>query len=303
MPSERRHPVRWVVELWAVKAVHALLFITPFQMRLWLGRALGRLAYRLDSRHRQVALKNLERAWPSKDEAWRESVARKSFEHLGRLLCEILMQRAEASKALGRTKIEGWDYLQEAARNPGGYFLVSGHFGNWEWVAHLQAALGYPLWMVTRPLDNPYLEEYLAKLRESTGNKVVHKHNAAKEILKGLKEGRGIAFIIDQNMGEPGHVFVDFFGRPAATTPVLGSLAVRRGASVLPVFATPSDDGGYRVVYGPPVPVPASGDREADALVVTAEATKRLEAAVSACPGAWFWMHRRWRTRPEGPDE
>lgn len=303
MPSPERHPARWLAELVAVRAIYALLWPMPLGGRLWLGRTLGRLAYRLDARHRAIALQNLERAWPSKDAKWRETVARKSFEHLGRLLCEILMQRKDAFKALSRTKIVGWDHLQEAARNPGGYFLVSGHFGNWEWVAHLQAALGYPLWMVTRPLDNPYLEEFLAKLRESTGNRVVHKHNATREMLKGLKEGRGIAFIIDQNMGEPGHVFVDFFGRPAATTPAMGSLAARRNVPVLPVFATPLGDGGYRVVYGPLLKAPETGDRELDSLKITAEATRRLEEAVRSCPEAWFWMHRRWRTRPDGPDE
>ncbi len=303
MPSAERHPARWLAELFAVRAVYALLWLMPLRLRLSLGKWLGRLAYRLDARHRDIALRNLERAWPSRDAAWRGSAAKKSFEHLGRLLCEILMQRKEAPKALSRTKIEGWDCLQEAARNPGGYFLVSGHFGNWEWVAHLQAALGYPLWMVTRPVDNPYLEEFLAGLRESTGNRVVHKRNAMREMLKGLKDGRGIAFIIDQNMGEPGHVFVDFFGRPAATTPAVGSLAARLNVPVLPVFATPTDEGGYRVVYGPLVKVPQTGDRDADALAVTAEATRRLEGAVRARPEAWFWMHRRWRTRPEGPDE
>jgi KDO2-lipid IV(A) lauroyltransferase len=272
-------------------------------VRLAFGRALGRLGWLLDRRHRRVALLNLERGLPERDALWRGAAGRGSFEHLGRLLVEILLQERDAPRAMSRTRVEGWGYLQEAARSQGGYFLVSGHFGNWEWVAHLQAAMGYPLWMVTRPLDNPYLERFFAGLRESTGNRVVHKRNATREMLKGLKEGRGIAFILDQNMGEPGHVFVNFFGRPAATTPTMGSLAARRGVPVLPVFAYPEPGGGYRVVYGPPVRVPDTGDREADAMAITAEATLRLEAAVRACPQAWFWMHRRWRTRPDGPDE
>ena len=303
MPSGERHPLRWLLELAAVRLVHALLLVAPLRLRLALGHGVGRLAYALDRRHRSVALRNLERALPELDTATREAIARGAFAHLGRLLFEIVTQKRDAHRAMARTKVEGWGHLQEAARNPGGYFLVSGHFGNWEWVAHLQAAMGYPLWMVARPLDNPYLERFFASLRESTGNRVVHKRDATREMLRGLKEGRGIAFIIDQNMGEPGHLFVEFFGRMAATTPALGSLAARRRVPVLPVFAYPEPDGGYRVVYGPPVPVPQTGGREADALAVTSEATRRLESAVRACPAAWFWMHRRWRTRPDGPDE
>jgi len=302
VPSPGSRP-RWFLEYLLVRLLRAGLLCLPFRGRLALGRGLGRLGWSLDKRHRRIARLNLERAVPEWDAGRRDEVGRGAFEQLGRLLVEILLQERDAPRAMARTRVEGWGHLQEAARAGGGYFLVSGHFGNWEWVAHLQAAMGYPVWMVTRPLDNPYLERFFARLRESTGNRVVHKRNATREMLRGLKEGRGIAFIIDQNMGEPGHVFVDFFGRPAATTPAMGSLAARRGVPVLPVFAYPEPGGGYRVVYGPPVPVPDSGDRDADALAVTAAATARLEEAVRACPPAWFWMHRRWRTRPEGPDE
>lgn len=302
MPS-RPKPVRWLFEYAATRVVVGGLSLLRRMCRDRIGHFLGRLGWRLDRRHRRIALVNLERALPELSPAERESIAKRSFENLGRLAMEILFLGRDAEARMSRTKIEGWEHIQAAERAGKGYFLVSGHFGNWEWVARLQGAMGYPLWMVTRPIDNPYLEGFLARRREATGNRVVHKRNATREMLKGLKEGKGIAFIIDQNMGEPGHVFVEFFGRPAATTPAMGSLAARRDVPVIPVFAYPEEDGGYRVVYGPPVPVPQTEDRDADGLAVTAEATRRLEEAIRSSPHAWFWMHRRWRTRPEGPDE
>lgn len=295
MFSER---IRWRLEYGAVRLVEALAADFSPGRRERLGRALGRLAFGLDRRHRRVALDNLERAFPSWTEEKRRETAREAFAHLGRLLMEILETPPDAAALLKRTTIEGLAHLEAAARSGKGYFLVSAHFGNWERVAWLQAALGYPLWMVTRPLDNPHLESLLAARRSSTGNRVVHKRKAVREMVKGIREGRGIALVIDQNFGEPGGVFVPFFGRPAATTPVLGTLARRLGAQVLPVFAFPEENGAYRVVYGPPVEVPRTADPEADALAVTAEATARIEAAARSCPSAWFWMHRRWRTEP-----
>ncbi len=275
------------------------LRLMPTGVRLGVGRALGRLVYRVDRRHREVALANLGAAWPDQPEAWRQGVARSSFEHLGRLLVEITAQGPDVSRVLPKWRVEGWEHLLQIAAEGKGYFLLSGHFGNWERIAHVQAALGYPLWMVARPLDNPYLEDYFRRLREGTGNRVVHKRSAVREVVKGLKAGKGIAFVIDQNFHEAGRVFVPFFGRLAATTPALGSLASRMDVPVLPVFSFPEPDGSYRVVYGPPLPKPVSGDREAAALEITAAATARIEEAIRRCPGAWFWMHQRWRTRPD----
>jgi KDO2-lipid IV(A) lauroyltransferase len=247
-----------------------------------------------------VALENLAAACPDWQEDRRRATARRSFEHLGRLLVEILTLGAPGAPP---SVVEGWEHVEAAASAGKGYFLLSGHFGNWEKVAHRQAERGLPLWMVARPLDNPLLERYFSGLRQGTGNRVVYKRNAVREIVRGLKQGKGIAFVIDQNFGEPGRVFVPFFGRPAATTPTLGIVAVRMGVPVIPVFAFPEPDGSYRIVYEPPLRTPCTGDAEADALEVTARATARIEAAVGLRPEAWFWMHRRWRTRPPGESE
>lgn len=290
--------LRWRGEYGAVRLLEALTRDWEPARRESFGRSLGKIAFAVDRRHRSVALENLRAAFPQWPPPRVRETALGAFAHLGRLLMEILEVPPEPEALLRRTRFEGWPHLEAAARSKRGYFLVSAHFGNWERVAWLQAALGFPLWMITRPLDNPRLEAFLAERRESTGNRVIHKRRAVREMVKGLREGRGIALVIDQNFGEPGGVFVPFFGRPAATTPVLGSLARRLGAVVLPVFSYPEPGGAYRVVYGPPVEVPKTADPEADALQVTREATARIEAAVRACPAAWFWMHRRWRTQP-----
>ena len=296
MGAER---LRWLAEAAAVRGLAFALGLAPKGLRRRIGRSLGRLAFRVDRRHREVALENLAAAYPDEPETWRQGVARSAFEHLGRLLVEILDQRHGAAGILPEVRVEGWEHLVRASEEGRGYFLLSGHFGNWERVAFLQAAMGHPLWMVARPLDNPRLERFFQGLREGTGNKVVHKRNAVREMVRGLKKGAGIAFVVDQNFGEEGRIFVPFFGRPAATTPSLGRIAARLGVPVVPVFSFPEEEGRYRIVYGPPLPAPVSTDPEEAGREITAAATARLEEAVRACPGAWFWMHRRWRTRPQ----
>jgi KDO2-lipid IV(A) lauroyltransferase len=152
--------------------------------------------------------------------------------------------------------------------------------------------------MVTRPLDNPHLEGILHGYRTLSGNQVIHKRGAAREMLRAIRRGWGVAIVIDQNVrGEEG-LFVDFFGTPASTTPALATLALKTEAPVVPVFGIPLPDGRYRVRYLPEVPLPRTGDTRQDILLLTQRCTRIIEEQIREAPEFWVWMHRRWRTRP-----
>ena len=288
--------LRWWLEAGAVRVLTVVLALIPRRARLGVGRGLGRLAYAVDRRHRQVALDNLARAFPELPLRRRREIARGSFANLGRLLVEVLMQARDRRAVIAETEIEGWEHVEGYARSGIGFFVMSGHFGNWERVAFVQAARGPPRVMVKRPRANPRRQSQLAALRGATGNRLVHKRSAIRETVKALKEGNPVAFVIDQDFPEAEPHFVPFFGTLASTTPALGGIVSRLGAPVLPVFAFPRPDGSYRVVYGPPLTAEEIGG--GDPVAVTAAATRRIEQAIRACPEAWFWMHDRWRTRP-----
>ena len=131
------------------------------------------------------------------------------------------------------------------------------------------AVLALPLALLARPLDNPSLEDMLARRRGLSGNRIIHKRKAVRELLRVLREGQGVAIVLDQDARRDG-VFVPFFGRPASTTPTLALLALRTGAPVLPVFSHPLPDGSYRVVYEPDMEIVATEDRDADVERITA---------------------------------
>jgi len=165
-------------------------------------------------------------------------------------------------------------------------------------MALAQGLVRRPVGVIARRLDNPHLEARLRALRTSTGNFVIEKRDGFRPMLKALRDQRGIAILIDQNVIGDERVFVEFFGRPAATTPALGLLHLRTGAPLIPVFAVPRPGDGYRCRYGPPVDVPLSGDRDADVLRITQACTRVLEEEIRAHPSLWLWMHRRWKTQP-----
>ena len=297
MSRRKKRPIRWRVEYAAVRLLQKVVRSSSPAVRLRISRSVGRLAFRIAGTRRRTALKNLDLAYPQQPHSWREHVARKSFEHLGRLLGELAIMRSGTPPPV--TAVIGWEHLERIAS--GGYFLVSAHFGNWEVMANAQASRGYPMWLITRRSDNPLLERDFAALREAAGNRVIHKAEAAREIVRGLKSGKGVAIVIDQNYRAPDAHFVPFFGRLASTSRSVGVIAQRMNVPVITAFGFPQADGTYTIEYDEPViPDPNAPSRDEEALRITREVTQRVERAIRRQPEAWFWMHDRWRTRPPG---
>jgi len=291
--------LRFLFEGLAFGALVRAARIMPRRWLLATGSLAGYLGYWLDPRHRRVGADNLKLAFGDElvpGEARR--IQRACWRHFGRITLDALgFPRLDAC-ATGRVvHYEGLEHLRAAYEKGRGVLLFSGHFGHWELTALMQGYLGYPLVLVTRPLDNRRLEPLLARLRGGSGNRIVHKRDAVREMLRALREKIGVAIVIDQDARDGG-IFVPFFDRPASTTPTLGLLAVRTGAAVLPTFSVPNPDGSYRIVYEPEVTWQPSGDRDTDVLELTATCTAIIEKWVRRHPELWLWMHRRWKTRP-----
>jgi Kdo2-lipid IVA lauroyltransferase/acyltransferase len=195
-------------------------------------------------------------------------------------------------------EVEGRHHV-EAAMAPGrGAMLVTGHIGNWELHGLAHGWLFGPIGLIARPLDNPALDERLCALRVQGGNTVIYKRKALATVLRLLREGRGIAVLIDQNVQEKDGIFVEYFGQQAATTTVAAALALKTGCAVVPTRALLLPDGRYRLVYDPPLQWQPTGDRQADIAAVTQELTRVIESWVRAAPEQWLWIHRRWKTQP-----
>jgi KDO2-lipid IV(A) lauroyltransferase len=291
--------LRRAVETGLVRALLAITRILPRGAVLALGSCAGGLAWLLDGRHRRIAAENLRLCYgPDVPPAFVRRTVARCFRHFGRITLDslCLFQRPYAELAPLVT-YEGLEHLEQAYAAGRGVLLFTGHFGHWELTGLMQGYRGFPLAVVARPLDNPGLELELLRLRGRSGNRVLYKRSAVREMLRALGASIGVAIVIDQDARADG-VFVPFFGRPASTTPTLALLALRTGAPVLPSFSVPRPDGTYHVVYEPPVAIERTGDRERDVLELTARCTAIVERWVRRHPEAWLWMHRRFKTRP-----
>jgi len=288
------------IEFLFFQAIRAIFFILPRPWCLSGGEKLGSLIFRLDGHHRKIALKNLEIAYGgAKRPSELQAIARASFRSFGRLTADIFkllsLSQEEREKLVA---VEGWENLTEALAQGKGVLVFSAHLGNWE-IGSLLLSKAARLNVVARALDNKLMERALTRFRNSLGANVIYKQQASRKVLQSLRNGEIVAILIDQNVLRSQAVFVDFFGRPAATTPALGAFHLRTQAPLLPVFCLPTPGGGYRLKILPAPRIDLGGDIETNVLKITGTCTKMIEDEINKTPEAWLWFHDRWRSRPE----
>ncbi len=284
----------------AYRTVSAALIVLPRPVVLASGRLLGRLFYRLSPRHRRIAGNNLEIAFGREKTAdARRAIARASFAHFGRVILEtIKFSHYSPARILRLIDIEGREHLERALAAGKGALVFTAHYGNWETITPTFLQFG-PLYAIVRHLDNRLVDRRLTAMRTRMGGGAIDKIGAARPILRVLKSGGIMAILIDQNVLRSEAVFVDFFGRSAATTPGPAAFHILTGAPLVPIFCLPR---GRRLLWKilPPPEIPLTGRREEDVLKITQFCTKMIEDQIRRAPEWWFWVHKRWNTRPAG---
>lgn len=286
-----RYPLEWMF----VRSLQLVAPLVPMSAVRAGGRAVGHLAYLIDRSRRQIALENLEHAFPGRTVQEREALTRAMFAHFGSLVFELIKFGTYShEQMLAASDVEGTERVRQAYAQGKGVLFFTGHFGYWEIFALGHPLLSEPVSVLARPLDNPYLHKMLEDLRTSTGNSVIYRQGAVRHMLRDLSARRGIAVLIDQHLHSADALYVGFFRRPAATTSALAALALRTGAPVIPVFCLPQPNGRYRFIYEHPVDRPRANSPEA-VREFTQRCTDVLEMYVRRYPDLWLWMHRRWR--------
>jgi KDO2-lipid IV(A) lauroyltransferase len=160
---------------------------------------------------------------------------------------------------------------------------------------------GNRLNFLVRPLDNPRIDAMITHYRTLSGNRVIDKNSSVKQVLKALAKGEAVGFLADVNTLPDEGVFCDFFGIPACSTTGLAVFALRTGAPVVPGFLLWDRSlGKYRLRFDPEIPLIKTGDFRDAVRLNTARFTKVIEDYARRYPDQWLWIHKRWKTRPEG---
>jgi KDO2-lipid IV(A) lauroyltransferase len=267
--------------------------LTPRRIERW-GARLGDFMFVASRRYRRVVLENLAAAFPdwSKQEVRR--TGRNTFRNFARGALEFFYLLHLPPDELDRwIKIEGTEHLDAALKQGRGAIIVTAHLGNWELFARKLVLLGYRLNVIARDSDDPGMTGIANAIRQKGGYQVLARDASALPAMRCLRRNEVLGILPDQNAVVG--IFVDFFGRPAATATGPAVFSLRSGAPIICGFAPRTEEGRFKAVMYPPLVTPTSGDEEADVRALTATLTKVIEEQIRKDPAQWLWLHDRWR--------
>ena len=290
------------LEFLVVWIVVKLLGLPPRGVARAIGALVGRVALLCTPRLRRAGHLNLQLAFPQKTEAEREQILRKLYRNLGWLLAEFCqMPHYTPEMTQSFIRYEGLEHYLAARERGKGVLVLTGHLGAWELSSFYHSLMGYPMSIVIRRLDNALVDDLVNHIRCLHGNQVLHKDDFARGLLAAMRRGETVGILMDTNMTPPQGAFVDFFGHLACTGSGMARVAIKTGAQVLPGFLLWEEaTQQYVLRFGAPLTLPISDDVEADTLAHTALFTKVIEDYIRQYPDQWLWVHRRWKTRPQG---
>lgn len=284
--------------LWLGFGLLRLLIILPYRWLLLLGGLLGQLMYLTIPRRRRIAATNIRLCFPALSASEQQALVKASFRESGISLFEIGLSWWGSHRQLQRLcRIEGLQHLDAARQQGKGVILLSAHFSCLEIGGRLLAR-HTPFYVMYKYHRNPLFEAMMKHSREGYYLGAIERSDA-RSLIKTLKADHACWYALDQDFGTINAVFAPFFGIQAATLTATSRFARITGAAVVPFFVRRCEDGsGYQLTLLPALENFPSGDDQADATLTN----HLIETEVRKAPAQYLWLHRRFKSRPEGED-
>jgi Kdo2-lipid IVA lauroyltransferase/acyltransferase len=283
---------------WLAVGLFRALGMLPYPVLWALGTGLGRLSYYLARSRRRVALRNLEICFPDLSPAERRRMARRHFGYLGEaafgqgLIWGASRERLERLvRVVGRERIDAC----VAAGRP--VIVLVPHFVGLELGGAAFTALVHSGMYMYQRIRDPVIDAQILRARTRFGGRSIERQDDLRGMVRAIRAGTPFFYLPDQNAGRREGVFVPFCGLAASTVPMLSRFARLTGALVVPTYARYLPRGqGLELIFDPPLDPFPSDDPVADA----AQMNRVIEARMRTMPEQYFWVHRRFKTRPPG---
>ncbi len=285
-----------------IRAAFCVVQMFPIEWNLRTARLLARIWIRVSPRHRDRAVTALKIAF-GKDytDAQILSIAEKSLANVAMFAIETVCvpRMITASTWPKYIKFRHVDELMRMLLSNRGAILVTGHYGSFELMGHLLAAVGFQMVSVMRPFDNVYLNRFLVRNRKIHGMALLEKKGAASAVEAFLEDDALVAFVADQDAGRKG-IFVDFFGQPASTYKSIGLLAMSTNRPIAVGYGRRLGNHAQYEIGVARIILPEQWRDQPDPLRwITQTYTSALEEVIREDPTQYWWLHRRWKSKPK----
>ncbi|MDD4004470.1 MAG: lysophospholipid acyltransferase family protein [Elusimicrobiaceae bacterium] len=272
-----------------------LLFrLLPWRVACARGRILGRLFSFLPTRRYRITIDNLTKVFPEKPAGEITAIARACWGNIGRIAAEFIkLTDHDRAYLFEHCRVEN-DGLFKARLDSGkGAIVHIGHFTNWEAAGLALTASGYDTVALTRITRNPYVDALVRARRMKFGGELIGHRNPFFSCVKTIKRGKAIIIASDQNM-PAGELFMPFFGRICAVSPLTALLSLKTHTPVFPLHVLRDEKGVIVARFEDPV-LPPEHYTEEGVLETVRLLNKITEGWIRANPGMWLWSHNRWK--------
>jgi Kdo2-lipid IVA lauroyltransferase/acyltransferase len=291
---ELRHHAEW----YGFRALTALAQRVPLEHAYAAARRLAHGLFALGGTRQKYALANLRVAYPERSEEERRAIARASYAHVACNLVDLARsEHWEPAQFLEHVAFANTHHVHQALAKGHGLLALIPHLGNFELAKRAAPVAGFPLHVITRPLNNPIMHAYFERESTRTGVTLIGHRRSAFSILRALQSGKPVAVLNDQYIRRSHGIWAPLFGVRCSTSPGVSTLSLRTGAPVVPCYVVRDGPAHHTMYFEEPINPPGDGQVES----FTAAQNAALERIIRAHPEQWLWTHRRFRHSPDLP--
>lgn len=292
-----KYPFRFYLEYAGYLAIETAINGMPGWLVRPVAKGFAVLGFSILRIRRKVMLQNLAIAFPEKSERERRRIAFRSYAHFSWLILEFMRMHRLTPEQLAR-RIDfpqEAEFVEQFVKPEKGLVLVSGHFGNWEWViAYLARLWTRKVAVIQKRQKNRLVDLRMAGLRQRWGMEIIYMRGAIRNALRALSENALVGLLGDQDIGDRG-VYVPFFGWNVSTPPGAAVLHIKSGAPLVFLTGVRLPDNRVKIEIQLISETPPALPTEEAVQQLTARYTAELERYIRRYPEQYFWMHKRWK--------
>ena len=270
----------------------------PVKIQLWAGYYIAFFMHPFMKKRTEIAVRNLKLCFPKLSIRERQKLLDEITHNMGIMTIEIALSWwASDNQLKQRVRYEGLRHLNQALNNGKGVILLTGHFTSMELGGRL-IMLKIPCHVMFHQLKNQLLNKIMMKARTFHSQGIIS-HNNPKDLIKALKKNRIVWYAPDQDFNNKSSIFAKFFGMQAATSSATARIVKMSGAIVITFIPRRKNDGSYSLTLNSPLEYFPVGNDMEDAQRIN----NIIEAEIRRSPEQYLWVHRRFKTQPEGKDQ